>query len=439
MPKGFWRLGLILLAFLGFSVLLAPAAAAHVQIIAFGPADGSRLGAAPAQVDVRLSENVGVQQGSLRVFDTRGTQVDDGRVFQPGDESALVAVRLRPGLGDGSYLVNYAFVSEDSHPVRGAFAFVVGEGPLLSASGAVAASTGTDTAVDTTFTVFKWGSFLGMAALGGLVFVLWCRPAGRTDPRVRNVLLASAAMVAVSGAAALLLQGPYSTGQGLAGVFSPSSLETTLSLPHGKLLILRLVAVAALAVLIRRLLVPLDSLTERVRFRYENLAMVTGFLVLLSFSASGHAVSDSVPFFTITADLAHLGGMAVWLGGLVQITLCLRRSGSEEELRQALARFSPLAAISVGVVAASGVYLGLRIVPSFSALWTTTYGILLLLKLSGFVVLLALANLGRIAVRRRMTAGGVATATRMRVTVATEVAIAAVVLLLAAILSTTAP
>jgi copper transport protein len=228
-------------------------------------------------------------------------------------------------------------------------------------------------------------------------------------------------------------------GESLSGVFSLSSLERTLSLPHGKLLVLRLVAVAGLAVLIRRLLVPPGSLTERARFRYENLAMVTGFLVLLSFSASGHAVSDSVPFFTITADLAHLGGMAVWLGGLVQITLCLRRSGSDEELQQALTRFSPLAAISVGIIAVSGAYLSVRIVPSFSALWTTTYGILLLLKLTGFVGLLGLANLGRIAVRRRMAAGGVATATRMRVTVATEVGIATVVLLLAAILSTTAP
>jgi copper transport protein len=429
----------------------AAPASAHVQIVSFTPGDGARLTTAPSQITVRLSENIGIQPGSLRVTDARGTHVDDGRVFQPGDEAEVLAVRLRPGLGDGSYVVSYGFISADSHPVRGAFAFVVGDGPLLSASGAVSASTGTDTAVDLLFTIFRWASFSGAILLGGLVFILYCRPGGRADPRVRAVMAAGCVISAVSAVAAILLQGPYGAGRGLSGVFTTSLLENTLSLAYGKLLVLRFAAVIGLGLISARLLAPTENFPTRLRFRYENLAMVAGFLILLSFSASGHAVTDDVPFFTITADVAHLGALTIWLGGLVQVGLCLYgpldRREPETGLHSALARFSPIAAIAVGVVAVSGAYLSLRTVPSLSALWSTRYGVLLLLKLTGFAALLAIANVSRLAVRRSVgphtPEGGTSTTTTgtrtLRRAVGAEVLIASVVLLLAAVLSSTAP
>jgi copper transport protein len=446
---------MLFLACLGgwLAIALAGAApaSAHVQIVSFSPGDGARLTTAPTQITVRLSENIGIQPGSLRVTDARGTHVDDGPVFQPGDDAEVLAVRLRPGLGDGGYVVSYGFISADSHPVRGAFAFVVGDGPLLSASGAVSASNGTDTTVDALFTAFRWASFCGAVLLGGLVFVLYCRPGGRADPRVRGILAAGCVISAVSAVAAILLQGPYAAGRGLSGVFTASLLDNTLSLSYGKLLILRLAAVAGLGVVGTRLLSPAERLPDRLRFRYENLAMVAGFLILLSFSASGHAVTDDVPFFTITADVAHLGAIAIWLGGVVQVALCLYgpldRREPETGLRLALARFSPIAAIAVGVVAVSGAYLSLRTVPSLSALWSTRYGVLLSLKLAGFAALLAIANVSRLAVRRSVDpptqGGGTSTATTstraLRRAVGAEVLIASVVLLLAAMLSSTAP
>ena len=78
------RRALALLAFLaGWLVLTAAPASAHVEIVSVTPGDGARLTAAPAQVSVTLSENIGVQPGSLKVVDTRGEAVDTGPVFQP--------------------------------------------------------------------------------------------------------------------------------------------------------------------------------------------------------------------------------------------------------------------------------------------------------------------------------------------------------------------
>ncbi|MEV6446258.1 CopD family protein [Amycolatopsis sp. NPDC051716] len=436
---------LALLAFLlGWLVLGAVPASAHVEIVSSAPGDGARLSAAPPLVSVTLSENVGIQPGSIKVVDLAGKQVDAGPVFQPGDVAEQLAVRLKPGVPDGSYLVEYAFVSADSHPVRGTFAFVVGTGPLVTSAGAVSASTGTDTAVDVVSTAARWLAYLGVVLLGGLAFVVLCRPAARTDPRARRLLNWGAGLVAATAVAAFVLQGPYATGRNLEAVFDTGLLADTLRVAYGKLLLLRLAAVAVLALLLPRLLRP--ELPERLRARYENLAMVTGFLVLLTFSATGHPVADPIMFVSVSADLVHFGAVAIWVGGLVQLALCLHRPSPEEDPAPSAARFSRLAAGAVTAIALSGAVLALRIMPSLSTLWTTTFGLLVLLKIAGLAVLLAVASRSRRAVREGLTKrdeGATKTATtqlrRLRQTVAAEVVLGAVVLALAAFLTVTPP
>ncbi len=438
------RRALALLAFLaGWLVLTAAPASAHVEIVSVTPGDGTRLTASPAQVSVTLSENVGIQPGSLKVVDTQGTAVDTGPVFQPGDVAEQVAVRLRPDLPDGSYLVEYAFVSTDSHPVRGTFAFVVGAGPLITSAGAVAAATGTDPVVDVVSTVVRWLSFAGIVLLGGLVFLLACHPAGRADPRARRLLRAGAGLTAGTAVATFLLQGPYAAGRGLGALLDPGLLADTLRLPYGKLLLVRLVAAGVLAWVLPRVLTATPASARRGRL--ENLAMITGFAALLSFSASGHPVTDRVMYFSVAADLVHWGAIAVWAGGLVQLTLCLVRPAPD--LGPVVTRFSRLAMNCVALIAISGGVLALRIVPSVPALWTTTYGWLLLGKIAGFAALLTVANVARRAVLRGVAGpsegGGTAVVTaelrRLRLAVTTEVALASVVLALAAVLSATPP
>lgn len=434
---------LLVAGWLGVAVLTATPASAHVELLSSNPADGARLTSAPAQVSVRLSENIGIQPNSIKVVDQRGTNVVSGPVFQPGDIAEEVAVRLEPDLPDGSYLVEYAFVSTDSHPVRGTIAFVVGTGPLITSAGAVSSSTGTDPVVDVLFTLFRWGSFAGVVLLGGLVFVLACRTAGQHEDRApRKLIHTGVALSAVTAVAGFLLQGPYVSGRGVSAVFDPAMLEATLRVAYGKLLLLRLAAIVALALLAHRLLA--ENLPERLRSRYENLGMAAGFILLLSFSATGHAVADKIMFLSVSADLAHFGAIAIWVGGLTQLTVLLRGKYPVSAVEPALTRFSPIATTSVAVIMISGAYLGFRLVPSPAALWSSAYGILLLLKLAGFAALLLVANVSRKAVRRGITRGGgtgVVTADlrRLRVGVGVEVLIVTVVLGLASILSSISP
>ncbi|MEV7097732.1 CopD family protein [Amycolatopsis sp. NPDC051045] len=435
---------LALLALLaGWLLFSATPASAHVEIISSTPGDGARLSAAPPEVSVTLSENVGIQPGSIKVVDLEGRQVDSGPVFQPGDVAEQVAVRLRPGLPDGSYLAEYAFVSADSHPVRGTFAFVVGTGPLVTSAGAVSAATGTDAAVGTLSTVVRWLAYLGVVLLGGLAFVVLCRPAARTDPRARRLLNWGAGLVAATTVATFVLQGPYAAGRNLEAVFDTGLLADTWRVAYGKLLLLRLAGVGALAVLLPGLLRP--RLPDRLRSRYENLAIVSGFVVLLTFSATGHPVTDPIMFVSVTADLVHFGAIALWAGGLTQLAPALYRPADGEDLVPVAARFSRIASGCVGAIALSGAVLALRIMPSLSTLWTTEFGLLVLLKIAGFALLLAVASRSRRAVQRSLSGPGPGTTTitadlrRLRQAVAVEVLLSTVVLALAAVLTVTPP
>jgi copper transport protein len=69
-----------------------------------------------------------VGRGGVRVFDGKGKRADDGKAAtHPNGDHRSVALAL-PRLGDGTYVVTWRVVSEDSHPVHGAFTFRIGEG-----------------------------------------------------------------------------------------------------------------------------------------------------------------------------------------------------------------------------------------------------------------------------------------------------------------------
>jgi copper transport protein len=386
---------------LALGVSAAPPALAHAGLVSTDPPDGTRLAQAPATVTLRFSERVslGAGVGFVRVVDQHGAEVDAGPAQHPpgaDDPGAddVVAVALRPGLPDGGYLVSYQVVSADSHPVSGAVAFTVGDGPLLDSAGAVLDGTGTDALLGALLAALRWVSYTGLALLGGMVFVRVCWPQGGAHRRVRRLVWAGWLCVAVGTAGQLLGQGPYAAGRGLAALAPPGALRETLSLPLGQLLLLRVVVLLVLAVLLARLLGRHPAAS-----RYEDMGGAAALVLLLTYAGTGHAVADPTPTAAVLADAAHLAAMSVWLGGMVMVLAGLLRLAPAAEMVAALPRFSRLAFGAVAVLAGTGVYQALATVGTPSALWQTNYGRLLSVKVLAVVVILGAASASRRATR----------------------------------------
>jgi copper transport protein len=443
---------LVLLA--GWTVLAVAGAApalAHATVASSDPADGSRLEAVPAEVSVTFTEDVSVGSGFLEVVDGSGKQVS-GELTHAGP---TISVPLQSGLGDGSYIVSYRVVSTDSHPIGGALSFVVGDGPLVAASGAVVGGT-TDPVVDWVFTAARWVAFAGVVLFGGLAFVVLCWPAGRTDPRARRLVWTGWGAAAAAAGLGLLLEGPYAAGTGILDSVDPSLLSATLSTTYGRMLCARLILLGVLAVLTVRLLRDQEEQPEKTRARDEDLAAIAGLGVLATYGGVGHAAAGSQPTLALLSDTTHLAAGSVWIGGLAVLATCLLPGRRTAELAEALPRFSRIALGAVAVLAVTGTYQAWREVAPLPALWSTEYGRLLLLKIAGFLVLVGLGNLSRLAVRRRYLTPAVhAMSTsdttgvveaeedrllgRLRTSVGLEVLIAAAVLAVTALLVSTAP
>ena len=107
--------------------LLPASALAHATLEATIPERGAKLDKPPAQVTFRFDESVEASFGALRVFDSKGQEVQTGKAFHPNGTGSLIAVKLKPGIGDGTYTATYRVVSADGHVVSSGFVFNVGE------------------------------------------------------------------------------------------------------------------------------------------------------------------------------------------------------------------------------------------------------------------------------------------------------------------------
>lgn len=429
---------------LGATFLLAGPASAHATVVASSPADGARLPHAPHAVSITFDESVGLGSvGYLHVTDQSGKRVDARPAYHPGGNDTKVVDQLAGGLGEGTYTASYRVVSADSHPIAGTIRFVVGNGALAPASAPSGAAVNSTTSA--VFDVVRWVSYAGLALLGGAWLILTLWPAGRGDRRARPVVWVGWGAAVLGGLLELLLQGPYSAGTGLTKLVDPTLIDSTLHTDYGLLHSLRLLLLGALALVLAR------SLRAGARpARWEAIAGVLFVGTVVTFSAAGHPGTTSPAWLSITMDVLHLLSMAVWVGGLVLLVAAVLPRREPGELRAVLPVFSTVAFVAVAVLAASGTYAAFRGIGTVDAVFTTTYGLLVIAKVVLFCGLLTLGNLSRQLVRRRTVAFAMTDAAvldepavvdddevateRLRRSVFVEALIAVVVLALSAVL-----
>jgi copper transport protein len=382
---------------------LAPAAAlAHAQLQGTSPAAETVVRIEPRAFVFHFDETVQGGVGSVRVFDAQGHRVDDGTISHPGT-SRSIAVGLRPGLPDGTYLATYRVVSVDTHVVSGGATFSIGhpggQGSLTVAGLLARDRTGRATLL--AFGVVRALGYLAIALFaGGLAFLslLWrgAEAIGEADERLRGraraILAAAAALGLIVTALAFGLQGSEEGGVSFSGAFGSGVLEGVIHSRFGTWWGLRLLDWAAL--------LALCAAGARIRFSraWEALCGLGGVLLIVTVVLSGHAYSQSPRGLLIASDFAHLTAMSLWLGGLAMMLVALPRATAALDppersrlLSGLLGAFSPLALASVVVLAGTGALQAYIHVRTFHGLLHTGYGHDVLAKT---VLLAVLVGLG---------------------------------------------
>lgn len=427
-------------------------AAAHAVLLGVDPADDTAVEAPPEQVTLRFNEAVSTPQGGVRVFDATGERVDAGPA-DTGDPTE-VAVALPDDLPAGAYVVAYRVISADSHPVTGTSTFLVGTGETL-ADDEVAAIAGLGSgAVGTVGSVVRGVGYLGvLVATGAVAFALVVARRDGEHRRARGIGVVAGTVAVVATIVHVPLQTAATTGYGLVEVLTSfDALGETLASSFGQSTAVRLVGLAALVWLWARRPRP-------------PLLLAAAAVTLGSYLLDGHQRTIEPWWLLVTGDAVHLAGAATWAGGLLLLALSMRDRRVDDDpvgAAQLVARFSTLALWSVLVLTVAGVAMSLPLVRTPEALWTTTYGLLLLTKvgLVAVAVLIAAYNRAQLvpAVAARVApAGGAGTSVDAEVaaddrdgrartawaqltrTVTVEVALVAVVALVTGFLVTTQP
>ncbi|WP_400769043.1 copper resistance D family protein [Methylosinus sporium] len=114
-----------------------------------------------------------------------------------------------------------------------------------------------------------------------------------------------------------------------------------------------------------------------------------------------HAVSrlDNPPGL-IAAELAHLTGVALWIGGIPYFLMALARAPDGEAQRAIGLRFSHLSMIAVAMIAAGGVAMSIVYIGAVENFYGAAYGVMVGAKTILFAGLLSLGALNFLAVRR---------------------------------------
>jgi len=414
------------------AAVLVPSAFAHSVLLGTEPANDVVLQESPGRVELRFNEPVEMSLGGIRVFDSQGNRVDADQV-SPND-APRVGVDIEGELDRGTYTVAWRAISADSDPISGAFVFHVQERGVQPGGISVESLTGSSTTVDVFFTGGRFFDFaLLLLSLGGAAVLAIALPSAPWHVRRRlyGVLAGLASALALVALLNIFFQGAAAGGVGILDSFRWNVFTTVLGTRYGEMMLVQ----AALAATLALTAMALRHTEGRDRRALTALTLVLGAGMALTPSFSGHA--STAGKLALTSDIAHVIAAALWTGGLgfLVVALVLARDDRWPLATRAVPRFSNMAVVSVATLLIAGVINGYLQVRTWSALWETEYGLLLLAKIALVVPLLALgaynnryavprlkAGIASVLERRRfLTAAGVELAIMVAVVAVTAV------------------
>ena len=238
---------------------------------------------------------------------------------------------------------------------------------------------------------------------GAFAFRFYALPAGDARAAMQRILvqfdawlgrmtLATAIVALVSALALLLCQAAAMAGSPAAAI-DPKTLTAVLfETRFGRVWVWHLL----LAILL------LLACLGRPRGR-QPLILVFSLLLLASLGWIGHAAMDEGPA-RVAHELnqsVHLLAAGLWLGGLVPLGWLLRRTRAAQEaadmtlIRDAIRHFSQMGYVAVALIALTGAVNSLLLVGSFRAMFGTSYGRFLTLKILLFFVMVVMALINR--------------------------------------------
>ena len=435
----------------GLGCAAPPPAGAHSALESSWPEAGEKATTSPERVVLTFGEDPDPRLSLIRIVDSAGRLIPGATAAQPVEgHPDQLQVRIADDLATGVYSVNWLAVSaEDGHVEGGAFAFGVRVVPPPGSTVEVPLSE-VSAWTDALSAVGRWLLYWGLVVMGGAA-VTGLVVFGRMRPVANGDAGAVPVDDAPSGAVRWVTQLPPPAG----GV---TALRISLAAAVAGLI---LMTAAERQVVGAPSLLPLFLTSEGQRLLWLGVALalcivavvlfdlwparwslavigVTAAIAMLVHVLSGHA--DAVASWrvlNVIAQWVHMMAIGAWIGGLAWLLLSLRER-THPDRAAATRAFSYVATVALAAVLLTGALRGAVQLRSPGEVLTTGYGVTLAVKVA---LVAAIAALGAHNHFRLVPglARGEATYRPFSLNSRSELALAAAVLLVTALLVGMAP
>jgi len=398
------------------ALLLASGAAwAHAVLLASSPAADSSLAQSPSSIDITFNEPI--QLLALKLMDSAGRDLTPAA--PPSVVEGQVTMNLPTALPQERYLVSWRVGSLDGHVVSGSFGFAIGEAALPSSSND---SPATDDWRWPDFVLHALARILVLLAAGGALFRLLLKPENALIPALqaqerRLALGALVAQLVLFGA-----HGAMRAGLPLTGLLAPGAWQAALAAPDAWLDGLTVLGLLTLA---------FGNRSGPGAFLWQGLGAL---LALASFAGSGHALAVLPQLQGRALMVFHGLVAALWIGAFDPLRRAYARDAGSATAAL-FHRFQRLGFVAVVAVVASGAIMAWLLLPGWTDLWQSAYGLRLSGKLLAVLTMLAIAAVNRFWLTPRALAGTAGMRRQLLRVLRLDLAVALIAVLLAVSLS----
>ncbi|GAB1793239.1 copper resistance CopC/CopD family protein [Priestia megaterium] len=360
---------IFLLVLISYFALVTPLnVSAHAILLDASPKEGSQLKQMPDKVSLTFNERLGEGVFSLQVRNDKGKLITTKKA-KMNRTHQTISLDVPPSK-KGIYTVSYSVISADSHPVQGTYVFSVGE--KLDQSSVDDNSNKNINGKQSLFynvgfSLIKTLYYMALLWLAGFVLWKWYVPyqAHQQTQQYRKIVKYLQASYIIFLLISICVQ-----GNELLKGSSLSQIKTFVihSTTGWSWITCILLACVGFLFLLRN---------KWVDFTWVG-------LLLVATTLNGHAVASNIPAYTMVLDLIHLLTASLWSAGLIYLFIAWRKE--KEQALAFLPIFSRTAFVSLMLLILSGILYTLKLLPDITALFKTTWGLLLLAKI--FIVML---------------------------------------------------
>lgn len=411
---------------------------AHSEIISTQPSPGQNFDDTPEQIVLLFNTEVDVFPTSIRVYDENAKKVNVGNL--PYLEGKEVKADLED-LAPGRYIVTWNVVSPDTHPIRGAFSFVINQPEPSTQTTSQMSDSNPKTDRELIESVisaqqessaekginylFTFLIFVSISALIAIIFHYLVFLKIPTTETLDKTVFYSCLVLIVSAVASILLHAKSSQGLQASEVFNFSVIRYEIESVFGLVGISRILLAVAILFLWKH--------REKSLYGYVLISSV----VALAFTPAlaGHARVGDYVLLAIVLSFVHIISISIWLGGLVILATSIHRDFEIEKVK----KISNISLVCVVGIFISGIFAWVRQVGSFEALRETTFGQLLSSKVLLFLLIVLIALFSRIYTRALIKKDSVMLRSQIRKFVIAELLIILCVYALSSVLVNTIP